>query len=146
MAVHLHGRGPQLRGARLKPMSEISVVPMVDIMLVLLVIFMITAPLLTVGLQVDLPEAESPTLPGQEEPLAITVDAEGQIFIQETEVELEDLVPRLIAITENRRNTRLFVRGDRSIDYGRVMEVMGAINTAGFERVALVTILPQSRQ
>ena len=109
MAVHFHTRGPHLRGGRLKLMSEINVTPMVDVMLVLLVIFMITAPLLTVGLQVNLPESEAPTLPGQDEPLTVTVDAEGQIFIQETGVELEDLVPRLVAITENKRDIRLFV-------------------------------------
>ena len=146
MAVHLHGRGPHLRGGRRKPMSEINVTPMVDVMLVLLVIFMITAPLLTVGLQVNLPESEASTLPGQDEPLTVTVDAEGQIFIQETGVELEDLVPRLVAITENKRDIRLFVRGDRSINYGRVMQVMGAVNAAGFDRVALVTTLPRSGQ
>lgn len=146
MAGQLQGQPAQLRGGRRKPMSEINVVPMVDIMLVLLVIFMITAPLLTVGLQVDLPETAAATLPGQDEPLAITVDAEGQIYIQETEVELENLVPRLVAITGNRRETRLFVRGDRRIDYGRVMQVMSAINQAGFQRVALVTRLPGSER
>ena len=139
MAVHLHTRGPHLRGGRLKTMSEINVTPMVDVMLVLLIIFMITAPLLTVGLPVNLPETKAQALPGQDEPLAITVDAEGQIYIQETPVELANLVPRLVAITANKRDTRVFVRGDARINYGRVMQVMGAISSAGFNRVALIT-------
>ncbi len=143
MAIRLGTNSPSLRGSRLAPMSEINVTPMVDVMLVLLVIFMITAPLLTVGLQIDLPETRSQNLPGQDEPLEVTVNADGQIYIQETEVELEDVVPRLAAITDNNRDTRIFVRGDRSISYGRVMQVMGAIDAAGFRRLALVTKLPE---
>ncbi len=126
------------------PMSEINVTPMVDVMLVLLIIFMITAPLLTVGLQIDLPETRSQTLPGQDEPLEVTINSDGQIYIQETEVELEDVVPRLVAITVNKRDTRIFVRGDRNINYGRVMQVMGAIDAAGFRHLALVTKLPET--
>ena len=143
MAIRLGANSPRLRGGRLAPMSEINVTPMVDVMLVLLVIFMITAPLLTVGLQIDLPETRSQTLPGQDEPLEVTVNADGQIYIQETEVELEDMVSRLVAITENKRDTRIFVRGDRNINYGRIMQVMGAIDSAGFRRLALVTKLPE---
>jgi biopolymer transport protein TolR len=139
MAMRPSGHVPRLRGGRLTPMSEINVTPMVDVMLVLLVIFMITAPLLTVGLQIDLPETKSQTLPGQDEPVEVTVNAEGKIFVQETEVELQDIVPRLVAITENKRDTRLFVRGDRTINYGRV-------DAAGFRKVALVTKLPQGEQ
>ncbi len=139
MAIHLARTGPKLRGARRQPMSEINVTPMVDVMLVLLVIFMITAPLLTVGLEINLPESGAPPLPGQDEPLEITVDAKGRVYVQETEVQLEDIVPRLVAITENKRDTRIFVRGDRDINYGRVMQVMGAIAVAGFSHVALVT-------
>jgi len=120
-------------------MSEINVTPMVDVMLVLLVIFMVTAPLLTVGVQVDLPKTKASVIPGQDEPLAITVDAKGQIYLQETEIDLQGLVPRLAAITSNNPDVRIFVRGDASINYGRVMEVMGTINTAGYRKVALVT-------
>ncbi len=122
-----------------KPMSEINVTPMVDVMLVLLVIFMVTAPLLTVGVQVDLPKTKASIIQGQDEPLAITVDAAGQLYLQETEIELEGLVPRLAAITSNNPDVRIFVRGDAAINYGRVMEVMGTINAAGYKKVALVT-------
>ncbi len=133
----LNGRG---RGRhRSAPMSEINVTPMVDVMLVLLIIFMVTAPLLTVGVQVDLPKTKASIIPGQDEPLAITVDAEGQLYLQETEIELEGLVPRLAAITSNNPDVRIFVRGDATVNYGRVMEVMGMINAAGYKKVALVT-------
>ena len=125
-----------------RPMSEINVTPMVDVMLVLLVIFMVTAPLLTVGVQVDLPKAEAAPIPGKDEPLSITVDAEGRIYIQDTEVDLDALAPRLVAITGNSPDLRVFVRGDKTIHYGRVMEVMGTVNAAGFRKVALVTEVP----
>jgi len=121
-----------------RPMADINVTPMVDVMLVLLVIFMVTAPLLTVGVQVDLPKSSAKALTGQDEPLAVTVDAEGQVFIQDTKVEAENLGARLVAITNNNPEARIFVRGDRAINYGRVMEVMGIINAAGFSKVALV--------
>ena len=121
------------------PMSEINVTPMVDVMLVLLVIFMVTAPLLTVGVLVDLPKIKAGIIQGQDEPLAITIDAEGQVYLQETKVDLESLVPRLSAITSNNPDVRIFVRGDAAINYGRVMEVMGTINAAGYRKVALVT-------
>lgn len=141
MAIPMPRRGLRRLGARQahRPMSDINVTPMVDVMLVLLVIFMVTAPLLTVGVQVDLPQTRASTLPGQDEPLAISVDGEGRIFIQETEVDLDTLAPRLMAITNNNPEARIFVRGDRAISYGRVMEVMGTINAAGFSKVALVT-------
>ncbi len=126
-----------------RPMSEINVTPMVDVMLVLLVVFMITAPLLTVGVPVDLPKTEASVIVGQDEPLVVTVDAEGKLILQETEVALDKLVARLTAITENRKETRVFVRGDRTIAYGKVMQVMGRINLAGFTRVALITELPR---
>ena len=128
------------------PMSEINVTPMVDVMLVLLVIFMVTAPLLTVGVQVDLPKVKAGIIQGQDEPLAITVDAEGKVYLQETEVDLESLVPRLSAITSNNPDVRIFVRGDAAINYGRVMEVMGTINAAGYRKVALVTKMPKKRR
>ena len=128
-----------------QPMSEINVTPMVDVMLVLLVIFMVTAPLLTVGVQVDLPKAKASVIPGDDEPLTITVDAEGNIHVQETELQLDFLAPRLIAITDANPDVRIFVRGDKSVDYGRIMQVMGTINTAGFKKVALVAELPRAK-
>jgi biopolymer transport protein TolR len=113
------------------------------VMLVLLVIFMITAPLLTVGVPVDLPKTKASVIVGEDEPLVVTLNAEGKLILQETEVALDKLVARLTAITENRKETRVFVRGDRTIAYGKVMQVMGRINLAGFARVALITELPR---
>ncbi len=136
-----------LRGRRVgsyRPMSEINVTPMVDVMLVLLVVFMITAPLLTVGVPVDLPKTKSSVIMGQDEPLVVTLNADGKLFLQETEGPLDKLTPRLAAITENRKETRIFVRGDRTIAYGKVMEVMSRINLAGYTRVALITELPRA--
>jgi biopolymer transport protein TolR len=127
------------RRFRRKPMSEINVTPMVDVMLVLLVIFMVTAPLLTVGVQVDLPKTQAAVIPGKDEPLAVTVNKDGNIFLQETEIDLDALAPRLLAITNNNPEVRIFVRGDQAINYGRVMAVMSTINAAGFTKVALVT-------
>ena len=124
-------------------MSDINVTPLVDVMLVLLVIFMITAPLLTVGVPVDLPHTQASQMVGQDEPLVITVNAKGEVYLQDTRIDLDQLVPRLQAITQNKKDTRIFVRGDRTIAYGRVMEVMGTVNQAGFSRVALITQLPK---
>ena len=132
------GRG----GRRYVAMSEINVTPFVDVMLVLLIVFMVTAPLLTVGVPVDLPKASAPTISEQKEPVTVSVNAQGKIFLQETETTLDNLVARLVAVTENDREARVFVRGDRNIVYGRVMEVMGALNAAGFARVALIAELP----
>ncbi|MGH6660462.1 MAG: protein TolR [Rhodospirillales bacterium] len=141
MAVTLPRSNGRARGRRHRTslMHEINVTPMVDVMLVLLVIFMVTAPLLTVGVQVDLPKTKAAVLQGQDEPLAITVDAKGRVFLQDTEIEVGGLVPRLNAITNNNPNARIFVRGDAAIPYGRVMEVMGLVNEAGYRKVALVT-------
>lgn len=124
-------------------MSDINVTPFVDVMLVLLVVFMITAPLLTVGVPIDLPKASASNLQGNEEPLTVSINSKGEIFLQETIVKKEDLVARLLAISENLTARRIFVRGDRSVDYGAVMEVMGSLNAAGFNKVALVTEAPQ---
>ncbi len=131
------------RAARYRPMSEINVTPFVDVMLVLLVVFMITAPLLTVGVPVDLPRTAASRMVGQDEPLVITVRADGTVYIQDTEIELPRLIPRLEAITENKKDTRIFVRGDKAVAYGLVMQVMGSVNLAGFGRVALITQMPQ---
>ena len=146
MAIQLNGSGAARSGRRnrrFQPMSEINVTPMVDVMLVLLVVFMITAPLLTVGVPVDLPKTEASRIVGQDEPLVITVRADGKLYLQDTEIDMAQLVPRLNAVTENRKDTRIFVRGDKAIAYGRVMEVMGSVNLAGFDRVALITELPR---
>ena len=133
------GGGGRFGRQRRRPMSEINVTPFVDVMLVLLIIFMVTAPLLTVGVEIILPETKAGAIAGEDEPLAISIDNGGQIFLQDTQVPLETLVPRLRAITGENRDLRIFVRGDSDINYGRVMEVMGTINRAGYRRVALIT-------
>ena len=123
-------------------MSEINVTPFVDVMLVLLVVFMITAPLLTVGVPIDLPKTAASTLQGSEEPLTVSINEKGKIYLQKTLVKQEELVARMLAISENLTSRRIFVRGDRLVDYGTVMEVMGSLNAAGFNKVALVTEVP----
>jgi len=133
------------RASRYRPMAEINVTPFVDVMLVLLIVFMITAPLLTVGVPVDLPKTEAKTISDPEEPLVISVNAAGEIYLQDTQIEIENLVPRLVAITENKPETRIFLRGDQSISYGQIMEVMGTVNFAGFRRVALIAEMPGTR-
>ena len=130
---------PKGHSKRFRPMAEINVTPMVDVMLVLLVIFMVTAPLLTAGVQVDLPKTAAAPIKGDDQPLSVTVDAHGKVWLQETEVTLEDLVPRLQAVTAQKPDTRIFIRGDKGIEYGRVMEVMGTLGAAGIGKVALVT-------
>jgi biopolymer transport protein TolR len=120
-------------------MSDINVTPMVDVMLVLLVIFMITAPLMTAGVQVDLPKTRAAAVQGQDEPIAVSIDRRGHVFIQNTEVTLDTLAPRLSAITQNNPDVRIFVRGDEGISYGEVMAVIGAVHAAGFSKVALLT-------
>ena len=129
-------------GGRRGLITDINVTPLVDIMLVLLVIFMVTAPLLTVGVKVDLPKTKAGAVSGSDEPLAITVNKEGQVFVQNTPTELSGLVPKLVAITGKNPDIRIFVRGDANVNYGRVMEVMGLINSAGFRKVALIARQP----
>lgn len=149
MAMQLNGRGGGSYGSRsgsYSPMSEINVTPLVDVMLVLLVVFMITAPLLTAGVPVDLPKTKAAQFVGQDEPLTVTVNAKGEVFLQESKIRLEQLAPRLAAITQSKRDTRIFVRGDKSIDYGRVMQVMGTIHLAGYPRVGLITDTTNSGQ
>jgi len=149
MAGALMGRRGGGRGRRHRPMSEINVTPFVDVVLVLLIIFMVAAPLMTVGVPVDLPRTNATPLPQEQEPLTITVDSQGRLFLQETEVEMEALVPQLQAIMgsqpQGQPERRIFVRGDRAISYGRVMEVMGTVSAAGFSRVALLAEQPQVR-
>jgi len=120
-------------------MSEINVTPFVDVMLVLLIVFMVTAPLLTAGVPIDLPETRARLLGQDREPLAVSIDNAGKVFLQNTEIPVDELVPKLMAISENGYNQRIFVRGDRTVDYGKVMEVMGLLNSAGFTRIGLVT-------
>ena len=120
-------------------MSEINVTPFVDVMLVLLIIFMVTAPLLTVGVQVDLPESSADSLAEEQEPLTLTVNAKGEIFIQETKVEFDDMIPKILAVSQNRTDTRIYVRGDKTINYGRVLELMGMLSGSGFTKVALIS-------
>lgn len=141
MGINVQGRGGSGRYTRSRraPMSEINVTPFVDVMLVLLIIFMVTAPLLTVGVEVNLPETKAGAIAGDDEPLAISINEAGEIYLQDTAVPLATLVPRLRAITGENRDLRIFVRGDEAINYGRVMEVMGTINRAGYRRVALIT-------
>jgi len=152
MGATLNVAGPKRRsrrrggGGSYRPMAEINVTPMVDVMLVLLVIFMVTAPLLTAGIPVNLPQTKADTLSEPTEPLVITVNAEGKIFLQETEVPVESLVARLQAITANKPDTKIYVRGDKAINYGRVMEVMGLVKGAGFAQVALIVDQPAETQ
>ena len=120
-------------------MSEINVTPFVDVMLVLLIVFMVTAPLLTVGIKVDLPKVEATALTDIKDPIEITVNLEGDIYIGESKVEVENLIPRLNAITEQNTEARIYVRGDRVVAYGRIMEIMSIINSAGYVKVALIT-------
>ncbi len=124
---------------RYTQMSEINVTPFVDVMLVLLIVFMVTAPLLTVGIPVDLPKIKATALTDQKDPIEITVNLEGDVYIGESVVEVEDLIPRLNAITEQNTETRIYIRGDRVVAYGRVMEIMSIINSAGYIKVALIT-------
>ena len=127
------------RNIKSKPFSEINVTPFVDVMLVLLIIFMVTAPLLTVGVQVDLPESNADSLQADNEPLELTISKDGSIFIQETEINIKELIPKLIAITDNRLDTKIYVRGDEIINYGKVMRVLGELSGSGFLKVALIT-------
>jgi|TARA_B100000315_G_scaffold258259_1_gene309768 biopolymer transport protein TolR len=127
---------------RYTQMSEINVTPFVDVMLVLLIIFMVTAPLLTVGIPVDLPKVKANALTDQKDPLEVTVKLDGRVFLGESEVKVENIIPRLNAITDQNKETRIYLRGDRIVAYGRIMEIMSIINSAGYKRVALVTNNP----
>jgi biopolymer transport protein TolR len=126
-------------------MSDINVTPLVDVMLVLLVVFMVTAPLLTVGVPVELPQTQAPPINEPKEPLVITVDRNGGIFISETSVPVDSLVPKLLAITGSNPDAVLYVRGDKEINYGRVLEVMSLVTAAGFHKVSLVAETPKAR-
>jgi biopolymer transport protein TolR len=129
----------QSRDHRRRPMAEINVTPFVDVMLVLLIVFMVTAPLLTVGVPVDLPKTKAQPLGQDREPLSVSIRSDGNIYLQNTAIAEDALVARLTAISGNGYDQRIFVRGDKSVDYGRVMEVMGLLNAAGFTHIGLVT-------
>jgi len=144
--TQLGGRRNGGRRGAYRPMSEINVTPLVDVMLVLLIVFMVAAPLLTVGVPVDLPKAQAPAINENKEPLVVTVNAQGQIYLQETTVDNEAFVPRLIAITHNNPTASIYVRGDRTISYGRVLEVMSMISAAGFTKVSLIAETPGSKK
>ena len=128
---------------RYTQMSEINVTPFVDVMLVLLIVFMVTAPLLTVGIKVDLPKVKATALTDIKDPNEITVKLDGEVYIGESKVEVENLIPRLNAITEQNTEARIYIRGDRVVAYGRIMEIMSTINSAGYIKVALVTQNPK---
>jgi len=147
MAANAAGRGQwQSRRSRRRAahvMSEINVTPMVDVMLVLLIIFMVAAPLLTVGVPIDLPQTQAKSLDQDREPLTVTVNDKGKVYLQNTDIALDELVPKLQAIAKNGADERIYVRGDRKVDYGTVMRVMGRLSAAGYRRVALITEVEQ---
>ena len=141
--MQINGSGGNIRrtgfAKRHKQMSDINVTPFVDAMLVLLVVFMVTAPLLTVGVPIDLPNSEANNLPENDTPLSITINEDGKIYLQDEEVDLNQMVARITVIFENRKEDRIYVHGDQRVNYGRVMEVIGLLNGNGFSRVAMVT-------
>jgi biopolymer transport protein TolR len=136
-------QGRRTRRRRSAVMSEINVTPMVDVMLVLLIIFMVAAPLLTVGVPIDLPQTQAKGIDQDREPLTVSVNDKGQVFLQNSEIKVEELVPKLQAIAKSGADERIYVRGDRKVDYGAVMRVMGRLSAAGYRRVALVTEVEQ---
>jgi biopolymer transport protein TolR len=140
MAVGLQGKGKGR--ARYRPLAEINVTPMVDVMLVLLIIFMVTAPLLTSGVPVDLPKVSAKPINSDAEPLTVSVNAEGKIYLQDQVLELPDLVAKLQAISKDNNERRIFVRGDKSVSYGNILQVMGTITEGGFTKVALLAEQP----
>jgi biopolymer transport protein TolR len=136
MAASLQPRGGRV--SRYRPLAEINITPMVDVMLVLLIIFMVTAPLMTSGVTVDLPKTNAQPLNSDAEPVTVAIKASGEIFIQNEPAELADLVTKLQGIAQNNPDRRIFVRGDKDVPYGRIMEVMGTITQGGFNKVALL--------
>ncbi|MCC0022401.1 MAG: protein TolR [Nitratireductor sp.] len=139
------GGSRRRRGRRHAVMSEINVTPFVDVMLVLLIIFMVAAPLLTVGVPIDLPETQANALNSETQPITISVNEQGQVYLQETELTMEEVVPKLNAIARNGYEERIYVRGDRAAAYGNVMKVMGMISQAGYKRLAMVTLQEQGK-
>ena len=139
MGAQLKGGSRRGRGRNSGAFNDINITPFVDVMLVLLIIFMVTAPMMTSGVKVDLPKTKSSSLPGNDEPIAVTIKSDGKVFIQNTETDVGKLGAKLQAIIGEKKETRIFIRGDKSIDYGQVMRVVGEINAAGFSKVALLT-------
>ena len=137
MAMSMGGRGRGGKG-RYRPLAEINVTPMVDVMLVLLIIFMVTAPLMTSGVSVDLPKTNAQPLNSDSEPLTVSIKADGAIFLQEQAVDVGELVAKLQGLAKDNPERRIFVRGDKDLAYGRIMEVMGTITQGGFTKVALL--------
>lgn len=137
-------RGRGRRGGRAL-VSEINVTPFVDVMLVLLIIFMVAAPLLTVGVPIDLPETQARAMNSETQPITVSINEEGRIYLQETEIELDEVVPKLEAIASTGYDERIYVRGDRTADYGTVMRVMARISAAGYRNLGLVTLQEQDR-
>jgi biopolymer transport protein TolR len=137
--------GGRHRRRRRAVMSDINVTPFVDVMLVLLIVFMVSAPLLTVGVPLDLPQSQAKSLDQDREPLTVSVNVQGQVFLQDSEIKIDDLVAKLKAITDARggADERIYVRGDKKVDYGKMMQVMGRLSAAGYHRVALVTEVEQ---
>ena len=131
------------RGARHRPMGEINVTPFVDVMLVLLIVFMVTAPLLTVGVEVDLPKTQAGQVNADAAPLVVSMKADGSLYLQEAKVDSDALIPRLQAVSEANPDIRVFVRGDAAVTYGDILGIMGRIQAAGFSKVALVAKLPE---
>lgn len=140
MSIGNSGGGRRRRGKRNQVMSEINVTPFVDVMLVLLIIFMVAAPLLTVGVQIDLPETQAKALTSETQPISLSIKNNGQIFLQETEIPMDEIVAKLGAIAKNGYDERIYVRGDTTADYGDIMRVMGLISQAGYKRLAMVTL------
>ncbi len=139
------GNGRRGRTRRHVPISEINVTPFVDVMLVLLIVFMVAAPLLTVGVPIDLPETEAKALNSETQPITISVDSAGKVFLQETEIPLDEVVAKLDAIAKSGYQERIYVRGDKIADYGTVMKVMARVSAAGYRRIGLVTLQEQTQ-
>ena len=143
MGAQLGPSGPSRGRRKLRPMGEINVTPFVDVMLVLLIVFMVTAPLLTVGVPVDLPKTKASQISDDQTPMVISINKDGQLALQNRDIGNDELIPRLEAVARVKPDTRIFVRGDKDVPYGEVMAVMGRVQEAGFSRVALITKLPE---
>jgi biopolymer transport protein TolR len=139
------GRGHRRRGRHHALMSEINVTPMVDVMLVLLIIFMVAAPMLTVGVPIDLPDTQAKAMNADTQPITVSVNQAGQVYLQETEIPIEDIVAKLQAISKTGYEERIFIRGDKSADYGTVMKVMARISAAGYKNIGLVSLQEQGQ-
>ena len=145
MGAQLGQSGGRRGRRKLRPMGEINVTPFVDVMLVLLIVFMVTAPLLTVGVPVDLPKTKASQISDDQTPLVISIKKDGKLALQNRIIERDELMPRLEAVSRVKPDTRIFVRGDKDVAYGDVIAIMGRVQAAGFSRVALVTKLPEDQ-